>query len=1089
MAADPVADERIPIGSVRVRAQTLGAVRIMVGTQTLGVSNPVLFALMLRVIYTPGMSVRRDVLLRELWPGQATARQSANLRQTMYKLRHFGVDIAFSGRFVQVDRSQVDLTFSVEPTEDRFTRDITTGNEPFGPFLPGYVALGHEQNDWLDLTREALHSDVRRVLVDILRRRRQRADWSGAELLSRWLLDIDPLNEDATLTLAECVCLSGAKAEALAILDRYLGELGAGAGDIRLPATLLRKRFLEPAARRRSVALVTDKYFLGRDVELADLTLALRRARWHDGSAVLLHGPPGIGKTRLMMELSKVAHIEGYREVTMECRESIMRRPLGALLEAVPELLSTPGALGSAPESLAVIRKLLGPEPGARAGQERATPALADTIEGTEREGLPERSAPVVAVPPTDDRYEGAGFEATLRSIRAQSIRHAIVDLMAAVSDERPIFLLVEDAHWLDDASWEVVSDVIQRVGEMRVFIVLTSRYVSVREERPARMPTALTFRRLPALAPLHLQELARCIAHEHAAELPPAIEAWIIAGSEGTPLMLRALIEHWVVTGQAEGVPPTLTMLLEQRLDRLDGTAQRTLQAIGLLGKFASLDRIKVALELPMHDLIHALEQLELSGCLATSQASLVITHDLVRQIAQRRMSPLVDAAMRASIGETLEAEYGRTLDQATLLEALMHIELSGRPDALYRFVIKHEEALLESGKPSAVLSATDCILSNISSARCDRRILRMQARLMSQNGSFGRALSTIPGGVSLPDDARVLNTTEIDECLSLVEAAYRADPIANPVFLGSFAASVVASPSATAEQKLRASDIGLIISANTCDPLLASACYHGLQLSEREIQQGERTQRIGLLYHTVFGSVETAKLLAQVMFDRSKSARASTASVADCGRAGFVFRMIGRSQDAIEAMKHARSLAFEIGSPRLAEYPVWQLAQIANEIGDTEQALEWTEELRDLAAKNMDEASNGYIHGHLCLMAISTGKSAEAKTHFEHLQNTLPSIPPIRSVSYSTALELSIGLLDKNWAANDALLDVAIARFERMSTFAAADLLAAGIGESLMRLGRSNEAKVLLMDYTTKKRREQSAPTAVLQKVLDKL
>jgi len=100
--------------------------------------------------------------------------------------------------------------------------------------------------------------------------------------------------------------------------------------------------------------------------------------------------------------------------------------------------------------------------------------------------------------------------------------------------------------NWLDDASWEVLADVIQRVNEMRVYIVLTSRFATIREERPARLPTPLTYRRLLPLTEDALVSLVRGAADEHGVSVPEDVERWIIRGCEGNPLMFRALLEHW---------------------------------------------------------------------------------------------------------------------------------------------------------------------------------------------------------------------------------------------------------------------------------------------------------------------------------------------------------------------------------------------------------------------------------------------------------------------------------------------------------------------------------------------------------------
>jgi hypothetical protein len=405
-----------------------------------------------------------------------------------------------------------------------------------------------------------------------------------------------------------------------------------------------------------------------------------------------------------------------------------------------------------------------------------------------------------------------------------------------------------------------------------------------------------------------------------------------------------------------------------------------------------------------------------------------------------------------------------------------------------LYRFIVKHNSALIDAGRPSGVLRAISTLHRGIPKTRQERRIILLEANMESLNGAFGNALRLLPGGISLPADARILSETETDECLSYVEAAYRSSHVADPTLLASFAASVVQNTSALQEHRFRASDIGLTIASNTCDPHIASACYLGLQMSERSIQKEERTQKIGLVYHTVFGSIDTAMQLAIDLLARNEDVRATTQSVSECGRAGYVLRMTGDRGRSKMALKLAYDRALKIEAPRLAEYPAWQLAQVAIEEGDSASAVRWTTVLRDLAESNSDEAANTYVHSHLCLFAISQGKRKEAEGQLARCQKALVGIPPIRTVAFITALELGVGLMDKRWAPSPALTDAAISHFDRVSSFCAGDYLASRIGEALYRTGHLEQAQRLLTVYMNKKRRERSAPTAVLESVLSK-
>ncbi|HEY0929410.1 MAG TPA: AAA family ATPase [Gemmatimonas sp.] len=1038
--------------------QTLGAARMIIGGQIITAQSEIAFAILLRLVYSPGMQVARDVLLGELWPGQASVRQRANLRQALYKLRSMGVDIALRGEAVQLTRAQVRLTFSVEREVATFDRDVTRGDEPFGTFVPDLIACSAPYDVWLEQAREVVHGDIRRVLVEVLRLRRERADWSAAEVLSRWILQFDPLNEDATLTLAECRMIFGSKVEAVAILDKYLLELGPQATEIRLPAQQLRRRLVDPKARRRPLPGSTERHFIGREKELTDLTLSLRRARWNDGSAVLLHGPSGIGKTRLVSELGKLAQIEGYLEVSVECRETDKDRPLSVFLEAIPELLSTSGALGCSPESMSVLRRLV--------GERLDAPALSHPgVEGN-------------STSRAEDGYD---------TVRAQPVRNAIVDVVGAVSEERPLLLVIEDAHWMDDESWDAIADLIQRTPSMRVLLVITSRSRSILSSRPSRVPQNLVLKALAALNPLASLTLARAIGEDYAATMDVNTERWIVDAGEGNPLVLRALVNYWIETGEAGGVPPTLQLLLEHRIDKLHTHALRAMQAVGLLGKFASIERIGQILELPNHELMAALEQLQEEVCLSRAEASVLVTHDLIGRTAISRLPSLVKFAIHLAAGSTLENEYLHSGIGSLLVESLYHYAMAGSADRCARVAIRHSADLLLSGRPKTILG----VLQQLDTGELDSEI-RAQldglcGRLELEAGEYGRALLHSPGGYVVPRTPLAMTEAELDRLLSAIDSAHRADALADRDELAKMCASIVAAPLAISATRIRAAEIGLTIAANTCDSAVADACYSAIE-SNPEPASGisEQRQRLSLLYHTVFGDLDTASRIAEEMVRRLARVQPSTVAAQDIGRSAYALRMSGRIVEAEEHLRLAFTMAMAVDAPKLALYPAWQLAQMHLDCGDASNLVHWHGVLQNLTSTEDDSVSSGFLTAHYCHVAIELGDLAGARVHLDRLRTVLPRIPTIKASSYVIALEIGVALQDPTWVPTEEIVAVALERHRRTSTFGTSDYLTTQIARAMARLGRYQDAHSFIGTYLNTLRRERGTPSTALASTL---
>jgi tetratricopeptide (TPR) repeat protein len=1019
------------------------------------------FPLLVRLVYSPGLAVPRALILDELWPCEVESRRNGNLRQLLYKLRLIGLDIVQLDGLIRLSAAQVVPTFSVEQSEARFAADVEGGGQPFGEFLPAWPGPSALYQEWLEGTRATVHAETRRILVERLRSRRERADWSGAERYARWLRQFDPLNEDATLVLAESTLMSGSKAEAVAILDDYLEELGPDAREIRLPAAKLKRRLIDsPPIREDENTTEKEDPFVGRAAELLQIASILRRAKWHDGSMSLIFGSPGLGKSRLLIEARKIAILEGFFPVSIQHREAMQSRSLFSWIEILPTLMALPGALGCAPESIVAIESLI-------------HPATSNVEETTNAE--------------TNSSFHD--LSSSQNQTQKQSIRRAIIDLLASISEEQPVALFAEDCHWADEACLEVFNDLSARSGSLRLAIFLSSRTPSISDAAKPGMGKDLFQIPLKKLTETESRELARLASERNFLTLTSEAEDWIVRCCEGNPLQVQALTDHWAVTGSTNEIPPSLHKLLELRLSRIPTQSLRVLQAIRLLDRHASIENLRNTLEVPNYELLNGLEDLERNECLVTSSATILLTHELIGQAAIRTLSKTVESAMREVIASHLEKAYLESGDIELLIDAFSHLEFTNRNDLLLQKVLRHSEALIQT-RHISMIRTTSALISDRRVRDHDRkRLTLIQAQVSANAGEFGKALSLIPQWNHLDQDVTRCSEEDIASRLAYIESAFRSDPLADPKELGRIASKIVKATHLPMELRLRAADIGLVIAGNTCDQELANACFTWtLELNESSTSEPIRL-RLGLLFHTVFGSTNTAHRIANVLIEKMSSISPSPETAVEIGRAGYVLRMIGEFDQAkavfTESLRHANALRL----PRLAEYPVWQLAQIALEAGDLRGAESRTQDLLALTENSDDPQANSYVHSHLCLLAIGGGDFTRAEEHLKNCKQTLPLIPHIRSLTYALALEILIRVNDPSWTAPPGLLEVAIDRFERTSCYAASDLITAATIELMLHSNRIDDARVLFKDYTTVKRRERGAFSSFLNSAANRI
>ncbi|MEJ2862564.1 ATP-binding protein [Actinomycetospora flava] len=327
---------------------------------------------------------------------------------------------------------------------------------------------------------------------------------------------------------------------------------------------------------------------VGRDDELARLRAAVDEARYGRGSAVAVIGPPGIGKSRLIGELSGLG------------AEVLVGRAV----------------------------------PGAWTAHRPLIEVLATGLRGLP---WPNRVTldPYRAVL---DRLLTAHVSSGESDDRVWVIAETLLRVLRAIRGDDPQVVVLEDLHWSDPDTLDVVEYVADNLARERCLLVLTAREepgpVLVVLDRLARRAAVHTVR-LGALSERSVLEMAAaCLGGR-----PGNAVRDLLHRAHGTPLMIEELLAS---TDAGVDVPRTVVELTMARVRRLSVAARRCVFAAAVLGEGADPALLRGMLGLPIEEVGDAVREAAAADLVEVADADTVaFRHSLTRDAVLASMLP----------------------------------------------------------------------------------------------------------------------------------------------------------------------------------------------------------------------------------------------------------------------------------------------------------------------------------------------------------------------------------------------------------------------------------------------------------------
>jgi DNA-binding CsgD family transcriptional regulator/tetratricopeptide (TPR) repeat protein len=477
------------------------------------------------------------------------------------------------------------------------------------------------------------------------------------------------------------------------------------------------------------VTSATNPIFVGRAEELDRLLGLLGRAEHGRPAAGLVAGDAGVGKTRLLAELADLAAKRDVRVLLGGCMEvGDVGLPYVPFVDAFRDLGTRPGEAEVAAPLVAAV------------------PSLGRL--------LPELGQVRVAAPAPGD-----GFE------RVQ-LFDAVLTLLVRLSELAPLLLVIEDLHWADHSTRDLLAFLVRTLRGGRVALVASYRSDELHRRHPLR-PLLAELVRIPdlervELAPFDRAELAEHLRAVAGEPITPAAVDRILARSEGNAFFAEELVAAGAVRADV-ALPDALADVLLGRIEALSDLAQEVLKVAAVAGRRVGHQLLVAAAGRPEAEVERGLRDAIAGQVLVADAASesYRFRHALLQEAVYADLLPGERARLHATYARLLTAAQDGDGGSGSAAELAYHClashDLPGALAALVR-AAAHAAAVSAPAESyrhfTQALELWDRVPDAAAVAGIERvDLLLRAAEAADQSGEFRRAVGLTREAVAAID------------------------------------------------------------------------------------------------------------------------------------------------------------------------------------------------------------------------------------------------------------------------------------------------------------------------------------------------
>jgi len=602
-----------------IEARCFGRSEIVTQAGHILPTSELLFAVALYLCVRAGELVSRTELVELFWPHADEAKGRHSVRQLLYRLKEVGVTLDGDGELLSLSPARVRCDLADALRSDWIIEADEATIAAACDALPGLTRRFSERyGEWIDEIRARLETQFRRAALRVLSDAKAEGRWYDVEHWALMLLRTDPLNETAVLARAEGTAMLGSKAEAIEQLDRYLGELGPKTEQIGLPAKLLRRRITEQGERKTGGQTLP---LVGREDEVRQLTEGLRGRATVRAQGFFVHGPAGIGKTRLLEECALIGELNGMTHIGFTLSARDIDQPNILLIALSQRLIGMRGSIGADPRAIGLINRIQG------------------TAEGNANTTL-----------------TGSAV------LSSHDLVWAAEQLLAATLAEMRVIITFDDIHYASPDDIALLCKTMTAQNPARLAWYLAARAFPAQDlvSGPPPYLSLLTAIHLPPLTQRDSATLTHQILDSMGRPVTDDTVEDIVTQATGNPLFLSELTRSATDKLKGARLPRTLQRIIGKRIAALTSAQLEVCRLVCVLNEDATLDNIKSLTSSHPKTLAHELIKLEAEGVLSTGRSMALVMHECWRLAIADDMSPLSRVILSLAAADHISSKPG---------------------------------------------------------------------------------------------------------------------------------------------------------------------------------------------------------------------------------------------------------------------------------------------------------------------------------------------------------------------------------------------------------------------------------------------